>query len=67
MKTRLPLIASALLLISLAQIESAYAVQGNLTTTITKTLVSVPETLWGLHGSAGRSREHCCSRRQLPR
>ena len=47
MKTRLPLIASALLLIGLTQAESVYAVQGNLTTTITKTLVTVPETLGG--------------------
>lgn len=47
MKTRLPLIASTLLLVSLTQVESAYAAQGDLTTTITRTLVSVPEIYGG--------------------
>jgi hypothetical protein len=47
MKTRLSLIASALLMIGLTQAESAYAVQGSLTTAITRTLVTVPQTYGG--------------------
>ncbi len=47
MKIRLLSIALALLLMGLTQAEFAYAVQGNLTTTITKTQVTVPQAYGG--------------------
>jgi hypothetical protein len=54
MKTRLPPIASALLLAGLLA-HAAHAAQGSLTATVTKTTVSTPETYGGCTASLGKA------------